>query len=42
MENSHPGLRKLLNKFEGVLQEALPAGLPLVMSVDHAIEVNED
>lgn len=37
--NSRPGPQKLLNTFEGVLEEELTAGLPPVRSRDHGIEV---
>lgn len=40
--NSHPGLRDLLQKYEGVFQEEFPDGLPPVRSVDHSIEVDKN
>lgn len=40
IENSHPGLRRLHNKFEGVFQELFSDLLPPVSNVDHSIEVD--
>lgn len=36
-DNSNFGLRKLLNNFQGVLQEELPAGLTPFRYLDHKI-----
>lgn len=40
INNSHPGLRKLLIKFEGEFQEGFRAVLPQVSYVYHALEVD--
>lgn len=40
-DNSHPGLRKLLKRTEGVLQDYLSAVLSLIRSLDHSIGVQQ-
>ena len=41
MNSCHPRLRRILEKYQDVLQDKLPPGLPPERSVDHAIEVED-